>query len=246
MALTAAQHKMARATFELAESRYKRKALSKAALQYAQGVALLESTYGLGWKGAMVGSHNWGAVQCTNQSAADCIAYQDSYPDGTTYKVSFRRYADDIAGADDVLHHVLDVRPKVAAALAEPRPSVMRASYAMRREHYYGGFCPVATKSGGSEAAQASFATPDRDAATKACAREAIEAHAKVMWNHVQEIAAALGEKPALELGSYADADAWWHGGAVGGSRGSFLAALLIGGAAAGGAYYLHSRRGWA
>ena len=88
MPLTASQHKMARAAFELAISRYKRKQPSRAAMQYAQADALLETSYGLGWKGAMVGSHNWGAVQCV-AGQAPCIAYTDSFPDGTTYSYTY-------------------------------------------------------------------------------------------------------------------------------------------------------------
>ncbi len=231
--MTPAQHKMARATFELAISRYKRKTPSKAAMQYAQADALLETTYGLGWKGAMVGSHNWGAVQCT-AGQAPCIAYQDSYPDGTTYSVSFRKYNDDIDGAQDVLRHVLDLRPRVAAALASRAPTVFDASYAMRREKYYGGFCPVAVKQYGAAVGKASFADPDRDAGTRACAREAIEAHAKTMWQHVQAIAAGVGEPLALTLGSYEEAERAWHGGGARRGWGAFAGIAPAGGSGAG------------
>ena len=183
-------------------------------LQYAQAVAWLETSYGNGWKGAMVGSNNWGAVQCSGaaQSGAGCIAYEDSYPDGTKYKVSFKSYPSPTAGAEDVVRHVFVQRPKTGSVLSSSKPSAFRASYAMRREKYYGGFCPQATAQYGGEPARASFGKPDRDAGTKACMAEAVAAHAKLTGSLAQEIATANGDPNTLPQGEFADADKWWSG----------------------------------
>jgi len=208
--------------------------------QYTQAIAFLETAYGRGWKGAMVGSNNWGAVQCA-AGQSPCIAYQDSFPDGTPYSISFRAYESPEKGAEDVARHVLKLRPQTARALEERNPTTFRASYAMRREKYYGGFCPQATSRFGGAVANASFATPDRDAGTKACAEECISAHAKRVAQIVHDIAADTGEPAALSLGNYADADSWWHGG---GSRswaplaGLVVAGLCVGGLAAGLRFY--------
>jgi hypothetical protein len=183
-------------------------------LQYAQAVAWLETNYGNGWKGAMVGSNNWGAVQCAlkNVGQPGCLPYQDSQSDGTTYKIGFKSYPSAVAGAEDVVRHVFKNRPRTAAALASTTPSAFRASYAMRREKYYGGFCPNATKQFGGEAARASFANPDRDAGTRACMQEAVAAHARLTTSLSQEIAAANTDPAGLDPGSFDDADSWWLG----------------------------------
>lgn len=237
---SAHQHIAARAVLMGAFAK-RRQAPRRQALQYVQAVTHLETVYGLGWKGAMVGSRNWGAVQCAKSSDADCIAYQDSNPDGSKYTVSFRRYPTDVDGAADAVRHVVELRPRVASELRRSGPSVMRTSYAMRRERYFGGFCPQATAKYGAAVARASFADPDRDEGTRACAREAIEAHAKAIYARAQEIAQANNEPLTLELGSYEDADRWWHNG--GDSR---LVGALAGVAAAfvfgGGAWILHRR----
>jgi hypothetical protein len=179
-------------------------------LQYAQAVAWLETNYGQGWKGAMVGSNNWGAVQCGKTATGTCIQYQDSRADGTKYSVGFRAYPSAVAGAEDVVRHVFQKRPKTASALASSTPSAYRASYAMRRERYYEGFCPNATKKYGSEPARASLANPDRDEGTRACMQEAVEAHSKLTGSLSREIAAANADPAPLPPGDFKDADDWW------------------------------------
>lgn len=183
-----------------------------AELQYAQSVAWLETNYGRGWKGAMIGSNNWGAVQCPLKEAgsATCALYQDSHSDGTKYQIGFKRYDSSVKGAEDVVRHVFQKRPRTASALASSAPSAYRASYAMRREKYYGGFCPAATKQYGGEAARASFANPDRDAGTRACMQEAVAAHAKLTTSLSKEIAAANADLASLSPGDFDDADSWW------------------------------------
>ena len=207
-----AQHQAARDIMAQAFENVMGRQATPAELQYAQSVAWLETNYGNGWKGAMVGSNNWGAVQCALKSAGQpgCILYQDSHPDGTKYQIGFKSYPSPVAGAEDVVRHVFKLRPRTAASLASDTPSAYRASYAMRREKYYGGFCPNATKQYGAEAARASFANPDRDAGTRACMQEAVAAHAKLTTSLSREIATANADVETLDAGNFEDADSWW------------------------------------
>lgn len=238
-------HTNARPTVEQAVAAVLKRKPTLAELQYVQAFTHGESTYGASWPG----TNNWGAVQSTARPTGTVCPpgtfyHLDSFPDGSKYDACFLLYPTPLAGATDAARHALILRPRVAEALRARVPSVMRTSLAMRRERYYGGFCPAATKAFGAQTAKDSFPLPDRDAGTKACEREAVEGHAGGVWKRIQAIAAELGEKPALGLGTFDDAYSWWHGGGGYSNVGSFLAALLVGGAAAGGAYYLH-RRGW-
>lgn len=179
-----------------------------AEIQYAHAVAWLETNYGNGWKGAMIGSNNWGAVQCSasNQGGANCIPYQDSQSSGQTYAISFMKYPDPVSGAEDVIRHIFKLRPITAESLANNEPT-FDTSYDMRREKYYGGFCPNATKQYGSEPANASFAHPDRDAGTEACEAEAVAAHAGRAHSIIQNVASALNEAVSVPLGNFDDAN---------------------------------------
>ncbi len=144
--------------------------------------------------------------------AGGCVAYEDGYADGTRYKVSFRSYDSDVDGAADVMRHLFDKRPRVAAALGEKGATVFRASFAMRRERYYEGFCPAATKAFGGAAVRPSLRSPDSTPATIACAQEAVKAHAQRIAQIIKELAGACGDAVALGLGTYDDADAWYRG----------------------------------
>lgn len=183
-------------------------------LAYLLAVAFLESSYGKGWKGAMVGSNNWGAVQCgkASQNAPGCILYQDSYSDGTPYSVSFRSYPSAVDGAADVAKHVLVHRPRTAEALSRKGATAFDASYAMRREKYYGGFCPKASNRFGAEAAKVSLGSPDRDEGTRACEAEAVSLHANRAQGLMLEIAQALGTT-AMPLGAFETARARYASG---------------------------------
>lgn len=118
---------------------------SRFELLYAMCWSRLESSWGAGWGGACVGSHNWGAVQAKDgQPGCD---WHDTYPNGQTYEQRFRVYPSDLDGAADFVRHLVILRPKTAAALA--RVDSMRAvAGAMRDEKYFGGFCPNATNQG--------------------------------------------------------------------------------------------------
>lgn len=242
-----ALHRQARGVISQAFENVLGRKGTPAELQYAQAVAWLETNYGQSWKGAMAGSNNWGAVQCPLKSTGteNCTLHQDSHPDGTTYQIGFKRYDSPVAGAEDVVRHVLKNRPRTSEALTSDFPTAFRASYAMRRERYYGGFCPQATRQYGSEPARASFAEPDRDDGTRACMQEAVNGYAKQTGSLAAEIAAANSDPYALEPGSFEDADAWWFGRSVdvaqasGGSYPSIKYLAIVAGAVFG--YYVVS-----
>lgn len=218
--------------------------------QYVQSVARYESAYGNGWDdrknggpGACIGSNNWGSVQCSTTSPAPgCCPHVDSQPSGKQYMGYYKIYSTPLAGATDVARHVLIVRPRTRAALEERRPTVFRASFAMRREHYYGGFCTQATNRYGAAVADDSFPHPDASAGTRACEKEAVTAHAKKVWSVLQGIAQDTGEPVALELGTFDDAYSWWHGGGGAGWKGA-LAGLLVSAACGGAAWWLVKKK---
>lgn len=184
--------------------------------QYVHGVTWNETSDGTGWIGTQAAArdaHNWGAVQCdsSNEGPDTCVpGLTDHTSGGTEFHVGFRRYASDLDGAADAAKHVLVLRPRTASALASDHPTALRASFAMRRERYYGGICPTATKTIGVQAATDSFAHPDKDEATRACAREAIIAHARAVQK-VARYVASLDGSPALPMGTYEDAERWYH-----------------------------------
>ncbi len=77
-------------------------------LQGVQAVTRFEGGYGGGWKGAGVGSNNWGAVQCGHYApcAAGCFEYGDTHADGKKYRGCFRIYASPAEGAADVVREL--------------------------------------------------------------------------------------------------------------------------------------------
>lgn len=94
-----------------------------AAVQAMQAVALLESSYGRGWKkgSPMESSHNWGAVQTKAKPPcpAGTALQGDTHADGTPYTVCFKVYPDDDAGALDMLATVRRIwGPRRLAALS--------------------------------------------------------------------------------------------------------------------------------
>jgi hypothetical protein len=200
---------------------------TEAELQYAHGVGWAETSYGRGWGSAtanqaMVNSNNWGAVHCNKYSKGACIEFKDKHPDGTPYDQAFRAYPTPKDGAKDMIAKVF--KNGGAGAGLTSGGSVFRASYNMRRNFYYGGFCPNATKEYGKQVARASFKDPDRDEGTKACAKEAATEHAKRLFQIMNDVALANGDSSVPALGTYEDADAWWrerqaqkNGGAVSG-----------------------------
>ncbi len=210
-AQTAARHKGAAEVIRQAFLAEMGREGTDAEIQYATAIANIESSYGRGWKGAMVGSNNWGAVQCAAnaQTAAGCIPYQDSFSTGQKYNIAFRSYPTPVDGARDVIKHIFKKRPRTAAALSEDAPCVFRASLAMRRESYYGGFCPKATNRYGATSIIAKENRNPVSEAALACEREASELHAKRVATLLQEIAPAAGLAP-MALCTYEDAVKWY------------------------------------
>lgn len=185
-----------------------------AELQYAHGVGWAETSYGKGWGSqtanqAMVNSNNWGAVHCNKYTKGDCIEFTDRHPDGTPYQQAFRAYPTPKAGMRDMIAKIF--KNSGAGAGLTDGGSVFRASYNMRRNYYYGGFCPKATKEYGKAVAKASFKDPDRDAGTKACAEEAVTEHAKRLHQIMNDVAVANGDPTVPPLGTYEEADGWWR-----------------------------------
>lgn len=186
------------------------RAPSEGELLYSLLVAKHETSFGRGWKGAMEGSNNWGAVQCGQAAiaqGAQCIAWEDTHPDGRKYQVGFRKYASPVEGAADVVRNLTKQRPSVWEVMRTKGP-LANFARAMRVERYYGGFCPNATKAGG----KFSYGKP-KSPAEEACHEEAIATYVKANQKSLVEIAGAIGvaapsvEAPKVASGSFAG---WW------------------------------------
>jgi len=196
-------------------------------LLYAHAIGYLETRYGMGWHGPMQGSNNWGAVHCPAhaQNGPNCISYQDSDSAGKPFKVSFKKYATAEDGAADLIHNIF-VQRETAKGLAEGG-SIMKASYIMRRQKYYGGYCPKAVaKYGAAAGGVRSFQHPDKDDGAKACAEEAISAHANLVHSLENDVAGANGDSYITGLGTYEDAANFYAStfgteGAIGGAVGA-------------------------
>lgn len=168
---------------------------SAAELLYSLGVAKLETSWGRGWKGAMVGSNNWGAVQCgKGVDQSTCIEYEDSHSDGTKYKVGFRSYPTPVEGARDVVRHLTRHRPLTWAVMRRPIESATINDFAraMREERYYGGFCPQATKAYGKAVIHYGK-PPEGDRAKAECHEEAIKGYVRYMRGVLQSFAPEIG-----------------------------------------------------
>lgn len=113
-------------------------------IQAVQGISLIESTHGKGWKGAGVGSFNMGAIQGGRPpcNPASSFVYTDTHPnaDGssTPYSICFRKYATAQAGAEDLIRVAYDRRPKVLAAAS--RGDFYGVSAELHASGYYEGF----------------------------------------------------------------------------------------------------------
>lgn len=191
---------------------------SIAELQYGQSVGWLESSYGSGWGkcpcpggegcdvAAAKASNNWGAVQSRDGSGFD---WCDTHPDGSTYRQKFRMYPTPEAGAADKLRLMFKNMRAVADSLSMSGATAYRASLAMRRSSYYGGWCPNAIKEHGKDANK--YGDPKGDPKALACEAEAVAMHAKRAKSIIDDIAAANGDPGALPLGTLDDALSWWE-----------------------------------
>lgn len=112
--------------------------------QILQGIGWLETRYGAGWGGAGKGSHNWGAIQSGRVPCNPATSFEstDTSPnaDGssTPYRICFRKYADDDAGAADLARVAYQRRPIVLAAAG--KGDLWAVSAALRTTGYYEGF----------------------------------------------------------------------------------------------------------
>lgn len=115
-------------------------------IQAVQAIALHETGYGQ--LGFFPDSHNWGAVQCPGTWGASecppgCIMGKDSMPppagnsQAVTKPVCFRSYADDVAGAVDLVRNLTTARPRTMKALGTGDAD--QVAGAMYAERYYTG-----------------------------------------------------------------------------------------------------------
>lgn len=175
-------------------------------LIYCLGVAKYETSYGQGWKGAGVGSNNWGSVHA--KGGEPSFPWRDSHPDGRVYAQAFKSYPTPEEGAADVVRHVLKHRASVARALG-PGATLWRASLAMRRTMYYGSWCKAAVAKYGASVATGKAQREPSSEGDFACEREAIGLHVWRMAKEQGPIAAALG-LPLIPEGTYEEAATWY------------------------------------
>lgn len=177
------------------------------AIQAAQAVAILESSYGLGWKGAGKGSNNWGAVQSNppkhsgglkpifwqdehpDTSVFSCPAgtflRTDSHPSGRRYWVCFRKYESPLAGAKNLIANIFFSNRK-AQGQTHTRGELLR-NWARRNGSLY-EFSAIMRETyyyGG-----------------RGNKEQAIRGHAAGMNSRVNQIARALNESPAAPPGT--------------------------------------------
>lgn len=151
---------------------------SPAELQILGAIADLESNYGRGWSGPMVGSNNWGAITCgasPDESGAcppGCSPNKDSSPYSGEYVTCFRRWATPEEGAAGLVK-LLYKWPEVVEAIQAG--DIDEVSWRMRQRSYFLGTDP----------------DPRKAAAT----------HAGALDRKVGEIVEALGEPRAAFRG---------------------------------------------
>lgn len=140
-------------------------------LQILGAIADLESSYGRGWSGPMVGSNNWGAITCGKSPDASgacppgCSPNKDSSPYSGEYVTCFRRWNSPEEGAAALISFLYKW-PEVRAAIESG--NIDEVSWTMRQRNYYLGF--------------------------KKDPREASRDHAAALDKRVKEIVAALDE----------------------------------------------------
>ncbi len=235
-ALPAARHRWAREILSDAWKRVRGRAPSLFEIQCAQAWSLHDASYGLGWGAACAGSHNWGAIHA--RAGDPSCPWTDRFPDGTTYTQPMRVWPDDAAGAEAYIRQLsAPARPLTQAALARGR-SVRDVLDAMRRENYFGGFCPEAAAKYGT----AVRGKPGTSEAADACHEEALDGSQGALLpngNYLtgfRQMTEALGEPmPPLRDGDPRDP-------AYGSRGGGGL--LLVAALAVGGGYYAY-KRGW-
>jgi murein DD-endopeptidase MepM/ murein hydrolase activator NlpD len=148
------QHKWAREILERAFEKVMGRKPALQEIQLAQTTALMETTYGTGWKGEGKNSNNWGAIQC-----ADCpnkgkpvngkcptgsFLQQDSSPTPSgkqkVYHWCYKSYPTPEAGAADLIKQIfVNKRRKDLTLDAAENRSIKDFSTAMYDSKYYEG-----------------------------------------------------------------------------------------------------------
>lgn len=105
-------------------------------VQLLQAQARLESNYGMSWKGAGLGSNNWGSVHAPGCPEDSFVSY-DHMPNGRRYKVCFRSYESEMAGVRDFV--------RIALRTTNARNALKYGSAtwyctALYNAKYYGGY----------------------------------------------------------------------------------------------------------
>lgn len=110
-------------------------------LRILEAVALHETTFGAGWKGAGAGSNNMGAIHATKDWPGETWGGTDTSPTskgGTIrYEQAFRKYPTPLEGWQDLVRvlYVQMRRCRAAANTGDPR----EMAKAMRAAGYYQG-----------------------------------------------------------------------------------------------------------
>lgn len=116
-------------------------------VQILQCVALHESSYGAGWRGAGKGSWNMGAIQAGRPpcNTAGAFEYTDTHPTKggglIPYRICFRKYQDAAAGFAGLAATLYARRPSVLEAASAVHFDIFyKVASAMWRTGYYEGF----------------------------------------------------------------------------------------------------------
>lgn len=120
--------------------------LSPRVLQMIGANAVLESYYGKGWKVAMKGSNNWGAIQGGAPKNGVCPANSAMYDDykldaagnKIPYQWCYRTYPTPTEGAKHLIELMTIKRPSVLAAMENPNSNIYDVCKAMFDTQYYG------------------------------------------------------------------------------------------------------------
>jgi hypothetical protein len=178
-------------------------------IQLAQAIGWVEGNYGKAKPGGSDAENNWGGVQCGNPGVGNCRPAKDSYTDGKQYSTGFLSYATPLDGATDM---VKQIQGRGGFSGLDQSGTIMGAMLTLRRNAYYGGFCPKAVAQHGSRyTAFASLTKPYLNDATKACDQEAVEKYADEVYRlSTKDIGGANGDPHAPPLGDFASADDWF------------------------------------
>lgn len=110
-------------------------------LRMLEAVALHETTFGAGWKGAGAGSFNMGAIQAGKGWTGETFGWTDTHPTATggatSYDARFRKYATAVDGWKDLVRELYLRRSSVRRAAATGNP--LTVAKAMRATGFYEG-----------------------------------------------------------------------------------------------------------